>query len=159
MRGERKGRATILILGLLSVIFWLSSAAAQEVKFQTHIKPIFDAKCLACHGSVTPEYEQFSAEKEKWLKQGMGMRMESFRHLAGFVVWPNTGALMRRLDDGKSAKDGKPGNMYEYLGSTDAERQQNLAAFKAWVGVWTLKRLPELTREELLELNKVREKY
>jgi hypothetical protein len=144
---------------LLGVIFWLASAEAQDTNFRTHIKPIFDANCLACHGSTTPEYEQFSVEKETWLKQGFGMRMESFRHLMSFVVWPNTGALMRRLDDGKTAKDGKPGNMYQHLGSTDTERQKNLAVFKAWVGLWTPKRLPDLTREEILELNKIRERY
>jgi hypothetical protein len=38
------------------------------------------------------------------------MKMDSYRQLVNFVVWPNTGAVMRRLDDGKSAKDGKPGN-------------------------------------------------
>lgn len=152
-------RILVVTAVLLGAAFWLSSVEAQDPKFRTHIKPIFDANCLACHGSTTPEYEQFSAEKEKWLKQGMGMRMDSFRHLVSFVVWPNTGALMRRVDDGKSAKDGKPGNMYQYLGSTDDERQKNLAVLKTWVGLWTLKRLPELTREEILELNKVREKY
>jgi hypothetical protein len=66
---------------------------------------------------------------------------------------------MRRLDDGKNTKDGKPGNMYEFLGGTQEERQKNLALFKQWVGLWTLKRLPELTREEILELNKIRERY
>lgn len=43
----------------------------------------------------------------------------------------NTGAMMRRLDDGKGAKDGKPGNMYQHLGGTEEERQKNLALFKA----------------------------
>jgi len=142
----------------LGLSVWGASSEAQE-KYLTRIKPIFDANCVACHGPGAPEYEQFSAEKERWLARGIGMRMESFRQLAGFVVWPNTGALMRRLDDGKSTKDGKPGNMYQYLGGTDAERQANLAAFKAWVGLWTLKRFPELTREEILELNKLRERY
>jgi hypothetical protein len=128
------------------------------VKYRTHVKPIFDAQCLSCHASTAPEYEQFGAEKEKWLKQGLGMRMDTFRQLANFVVWPNTGAIMRRLDDGKSAKDGKPGNMYQYLGNTEEERQKNLAVFKGWIGLWTLKRLPGSQRRNR-GLNKLREKY
>ena len=152
-------RALIAMVLLFGAVLLGSSADAQEVKYVTHVKPIFDAHCLACHGSNTPEYEQFGAEKDKWLKQGLGMRMDSFRQLAGFVVWPNTGAVMRRLDDGKNAKDGKPGNMYQYLGATEEERQKNLAVFKGWIAPWTLKRLPELTKEEIVELNKVRERY
>ncbi|MRR36663.1 cytochrome C, partial [bacterium] len=64
-------------------------------------------------------------------------------------AWPDTGALMRRLDDGKNAKEGKPGNMYKHLGTTEEERQKNLALFKAWVGNWNLKKWPEVTKEEL----------
>jgi hypothetical protein len=114
---------------------------------------------LGCHGSSTPEYEQFGVEKDKWVKQGLGMKMDSFRQLVNFVVWPNTGAVMRRLDDGKNIKDGKPGNMYQYLGNTEEERQKNVSLFKQWIGLWTLKRLPELTKEEILELNKIKERY
>ncbi|MCK7501111.1 MAG: hypothetical protein MZW92_71545 [Comamonadaceae bacterium] len=53
---------------------------------------------------------------------------------------------MRRLDDGKNTKDGKPGNMLQYLGASDEERLKNLGLFKAWVGNWTLKRWPEITK-------------
>ena len=67
---------------------------------------------------------------------------------------------MRRLDDGKSTKDGKPGNMYEYLGDDARERQKHLNVFKAWVGedAWTLKRwnargdVPGVTKEEIARM-------
>jgi hypothetical protein len=65
------------------------------------------------------------------------------------VKGSDAGALMRRLDDGKNTKDGKPGNMHTHLGSTDAERSENLETFKKWVGNWTLKRKKELSKEEL----------
>ena len=148
--------SAILVMGF---VLWTSVSPAEDVKYRTHIKQVFDAKCLHCHGSSTPEYEQFGVEKDKWSKQGLGMKMDSFRQLATFVLWPNTGSIMRRLDDGKTVKDGKPGNMYQYLGSSDEERQKNLSLFKQWVGLWTLKRLPDLTKEEILELNKVRDRY
>jgi len=144
---------------LISFIFWTSISMAQDVKYRTHVKQIFDAKCLRCHGPTVPEYEQFNTEKDTWIKQGLGMKMDSYRQLMSFVVWPNTGAVMRRLDDGKNTKDGKPGNMYQYLGSTEEEKEKNFASFNQWVGFWTLKRLPELTNEEILRLDKIRERY
>jgi hypothetical protein len=66
-----------------------------------------------------------------------------------FVNGKDTGALMRRLDDGKNTKEGKPGNMYTGLGKTDEERAKNLETVKKWVGGWTLKRKAEITEEEL----------
>lgn len=67
---------------------------------------------------------------------------------------------MRRLDDGANTPDKKPGNMYEQLGATDAERKANLALIKAWVGegAWNLQRwkkrgqVPAITKEELDKL-------
>jgi len=56
---------------------------------------------------------------------------------------------MRRLDDGKNTKDNKPGNMYQNLGADEQERQKNLKLFRDWVGNWTLKRFPDLTKEDL----------
>ena len=42
-----------------------------------------------------------------------GPKMDSYKNLIIMVNGTDSGALMRRLDDGKSAKDGKPGNMYQ----------------------------------------------
>jgi PccH Cytochrome c len=64
-------------------------------------------------------------------------------------LWPSTGALIRRLDDGKGDQGGKPWNRYDYLGGSDEAKQQNLKLFKEWVGIWTLKRWREITKEEL----------
>jgi hypothetical protein len=82
--------------------------------------------------------------------------MDTYSHLIFYTAWRDTGALMRRLDAGTNTKDGKPGNMYQYLGDTEEERQKNLKLFKEWVGYWTLKRWPEITKEEL---SKIRVKY
>ena len=127
-----------------------SAVHAQETTWSGSIKGIVEKQCLACHGPESaPEYPLFKKEKEKWLAKGQAMRMDTYSHLVSFVGWPNTGAMMRRLDDGKGSKDGKPGNMYQHLGATEEERQKNLAIFKSWVGNWSLKRLPETTKEEL----------
>jgi len=56
---------------------------------------------------------------------------------------------MRRLDDGKNTKNGKPGNMYESLGGTEPERAANLKVIKDWVGGWTLKRKKDISADEL----------
>ena len=78
--------------------------------------------------------------------------MDTYAEMLFYIAWPDTGALMRRLDDGKNTKDGKPGNMYLYLGATDQERQKNFTLFKDWIGkdAWILKRPDAITKEELL---------
>lgn len=131
-------------------IFGISYCYAEEITYRKNIKPIFDSKCISCHGKDSaPEYYAFKEEKDSWLSKGQGMRMDTYSHLIFYTAWPDTGALMRRLDDGKNTKDGKPGNMYKYLGSTEEERQKNLEIFKKWVGNWILKRWPEVTKEEM----------
>lgn len=126
-------------------LVWLFAATAQasETSYREHIKPIFDAHCSTCHGESSPEYKAFKLDKEKWLAEGVGPRMDSYTYMLYFTGWPDTGALMRRLDDAK------PGNMYQHLGDTEQERQRNLALFKAWVGGWTLKRFNDMSKEEL----------
>jgi hypothetical protein len=120
------------------------------VTYRKDIKPLFDAKCADCHGSnAAPEYDAFKEDQEKWLAEGVGMRMDTYSHLIFYTAWPDTGALMRRLDDGKALPGGKAGNMYQYLGATEEERQRNLNAFKGWVGNWTLKRWKDITKEDM----------
>ena len=110
-----------------------------------------------------PPIGDFEVESKKFEAQLKGPRMDIYADLISFIGWPDTGAVMRRLDDGKST-GGKPGNMYQFLGTTDEERQQNLKTFKAWVGPdgWILKRwqargsVPAITKEEL---DKMQVKY
>ena len=137
-------------LGLaLALTVLTATAATAEVTWSQQIKPIVDARCTACHGADAPEYPAFKKEKDAWMAKSIGPRMDTYSHLIYYTGWPDTGALMRRLDDGANSKDGKPGNMYQYLGDNDAERQANLALFKAWVGNWSHKRFDALTKEDL----------
>lgn len=138
------------LLAATILIAMASIAFAEDTTYTRHIKPLFDRQCSGCHGrNAPPEYQAFKADKEKWLALGQGPRMDSYSHLIFYTAWPDTGALMRRLDDGKGSVGGKQGNMYRHLGSSDGERQQNLAIFKAWVGAWNLKKWPDITKEEL----------
>lgn len=146
---NRIGLQGVLVIAAVIVAGAASPAAADEVRYTTHIKSLFDAKCAVCHGTNAPEHGDFKKDKEGYKRKGLGPKMDSFAHLASYAGWPDSGAIMRRLDDGKNSKDGKAGNMYQYLGATEDERQKNLALFKAWVGAWTLKRFPDLTKEEL----------
>lgn len=132
-----------LALIIVGTLLFASVAYASEITYREHIKPIFDVHCISCHGESAPEYKAFKLDKEKWVSDGIGPRMDSYAYLVYFTGWPDTGALMRRLDDTK------PGNMYQHLGSTEEERQRNLASFKSWVGGWTLKRFKDLTKDEL----------
>ena len=141
-------RSVLTIVGM--VILVLSSHAwSEEITYRKHIKPIFDAKCTGCHGAGSPEYPEFKENQKKYQGMFKGPRMDAYTYLIIFVGWPDTGALMRRLDDGKNTKDGKQGNMYQYLGATAEEREINLGLFKDWVGNWTLERWREIGKEKL----------
>jgi len=140
-----------------------AGALAQDATYRKDIKPIFDQKCAACHGAASPNLQEFLENQKKFEAAMKGPRMDTYADLIMLIGWPDTGAVMRRLDDGKSA-GGKPGNMYQFLGATEEERQKNLQTFKAWVGPegWILKRwnargnVPGITKEEL---DKIRVKY
>jgi len=149
------------------VVLWFAGtgagALAQDATYRKDIKPIFDQKCAGCHGAASPTLQEFLENQKKFEAAMKGPRMDTYADLVSLVGWPDTGAIMRRLDDGKNA-GGKPGNMFQFLGSSDEERQKNLQTFKAWVGPegWILKRwnargnVPGITKEEL---DKIRVKY
>ena len=153
------------IVTLSFLIFcFLGSATADEVTYSQHIKPIWNKQCSACHDASAPYYGEFKKAKKEFKAKMKGPRMDTYADLLFFVGWPDSGALMRRLDDGSNTKDHKPGNMYQYLGNTDRERNKNLFQFKAWVGEdgWNLNRwkkrgdVPGVTKDQL---GKVKVKY
>ncbi len=140
----------ILMMGLAAMAFvWAVQAQAAEVTWQKDVKPIFDKNCLGCHGTDSPEHDAFAKDKKGFTDKGVGMRMDTYSHLITYIGWPYTGALIRRLDDGTSRTDKKPGNMYEHLGATEAERKTNLNIFKNWVGSWNVKRWSNISKDEL----------
>lgn len=137
-----------------------ASALAADVAYTKDIVPIFKEWCEECHGVNTPDVHTFKKDAKKFEKEKLGPRMATYDELISFIGWPDTGAIMRRLDDGKSSKGGKPGNMYKRLGENESERQKNLATFKAWVGEggWNLNRfkargdVPGITKEQMEKL-------
>lgn len=146
-----KIRKFLVVSAIISPFMLLGTAltSTSEVTYESHIKKIMAEKCLTCHGQDAPTLEEFKKNKDKYMNIMKGPRMVTYEELIEFVKGKDAGALMRRLDDGKNRKDGKPGNMYQYLGSTEEERAKNLEIFKRWVGYWTLKIRAELTEEEL----------
>jgi hypothetical protein len=82
-----------------------------------------------------------------------GPSMDSYTHLTSFIVWPDTGSLMRALDDGSNTENGKPGNMYKYLGKTIEERKECLQIFKSWIGNWTLSKWSGINKEHINRMN------
>lgn len=133
----------LFFIVLTAILAVTTTTLAADITYRNNVKDIFDARCNSCHGENSPEYKVFKQDKQKWMTEELGPRMDSYTYLVYFTGWPDTGALMRRLDDAK------PGNMYQHLGDNERERQQNLAVFKSWVGGWTLKRFDALTKEEL----------
>lgn len=125
-------------------------ALAAEKTWRNDVQPLIEAKCVSCHGPNEPEYNEWRLLSEEQRKT-VGPRMDTYPHFMSYVVWPATGAMMRRLDDAK------PGNMYEYLGDDGEERAKNLAVIKEWLGdgAWNLNRwknrgeVPGITKEQL----------
>jgi len=154
-------RALVVFCGMFAVSI---ASVAADVTYRKDIRPLWEQKCSGCHGSSAPYLGDFEENKKKFEAQFKGPRMDTYADLIFFIGWPDTGALMRRLDDGKSTPSGKPGNMYNYLGPNDEERQKNLNLFKDWIGkdAWKLNRwkargnVPAITKEDL---DKIMVKY
>jgi hypothetical protein len=152
------------IIAATLLVFSSAQVLADDVTYRKDIRPLWEAKCSACHGAGSPYLGEFLENQDKYKKMMKGPRMDTYADLIFYIGWPDTGAIMRRLDDGKNIKGGKPGNMYQYLGANDEERQQNLKRFQKWVGedAWTHKRwnakgdMPGVTKEEL---DKMKVKY
>lgn len=136
---------------ILPALLMTAPTQAEDITYAKHVRPLWEAKCMACHGERSPYLAEFLSKKEHYTQLSLGPRMDSYPALVMYVGWPDSGAFMRRLDDGKSAKNGKPGNMYVHLGADEAERQKNLGVMKAWVGEggWVLSKFKDLTRDEL----------
>jgi mono/diheme cytochrome c family protein len=127
----------------------VNAAGKTDVTYEKDVKKIISENCLSCHGSDAPAMEAFKKDQEGFKKAMKGPRADTYANLMIMINGSDTGALMRRLDDGKSAKDGKPGNMHSYLGGTEVEKAANLKVIKDWVGGWTLKRAKDITQDEL----------
>lgn len=151
-----KNTLAIALLGATLV----APALASDVTYRVNIAPLFKAQCAECHGDSAPTLADFNLDQEKFKKDKLGPRTSTYADLLQLVGWPDTGALMRRLDDGTSTADKKPGNMYKNLGETDAERAANFKLVKAWVGdeAWNLNRwakrgeVSAITKEQLDKL-------
>ena len=138
-------------------------AIAADVSYRNDVAPLLQAQCADCHFAAAgaPTLQEFDLAKEKYTKDKTGPRLDTYENLLILIAYPDSGAFMRRLDDGSSPlAGGKPGNMYKHLGETDAERAKNLAILKAWVGEggWNLNRwkaradVPAVTKEQIDKL-------
>ncbi len=150
------------IVAAAAMALFAVSAGAQDLTWRKDIEPIIKKGCAECHGADSKEYGEWMLLDEAKRRKD-GPRMDTYTTFMNYVVWPATGAMMRRLDDGSSA-GGKPGNMYKHLGETDEERAKNLKTIKVWLGdgAWFLNRfkardnVPGVTKEQL---EKVQAKY
>jgi len=152
-------RRSIFFVGLFAVA---ASASAEDLTWRKDIQPIVTAKCAGCHGTNQPGFADWNVQRVS--NKSLAPQLVTYPFFMNHVVWPETGAIMRRLDDGKDAAGAKPGNMYVYLGADDAERAKNLHTIKAWLGegAWNLNRwqkrgdTPGITKEQL---DKIKAKY
>jgi hypothetical protein len=148
MRDLRAGDAATFVAGCHADRFVLKKSSA-------------DANYLVDPANQ-PGFAEWNVQRVN--DKNLAPRLDTYAYFMNHVVWPETGAIMRRLDDGKGPSGGKPGNMYVYLGSDDAERAKNLQAIKAWLGdgAWNLNRwekrgdTPAISKEQL---DKIKAKF
>ncbi|WP_296492562.1 cytochrome C [Rhodoferax sp.] len=138
-------------------------AMAADVTYRNDMAPLLKKYCAECHAATAdaPSMAEFKLDEEKYKKAKVGPRSDTYEHLLQLVNGNSTGAFMRRLDDGTNpyAKEGKPGNMYKYLGETEAERAANFKIVNAWVvgegnkwdmnGIGQRGDMPPITLEQL----------
>lgn len=134
---------------------------AADVTYRNEIRPLLKAECDECHGDEAPALVDFLQDQEKYKKAKQGPRLSTYGDLIQLVGWPDSGAFMRRLDDGANTADKKPGNMYKHLGETPTARASNLNLIKSWLGgegSWNLNRwekrgdVPAITKEQMDKL-------
>ena len=150
------------IVSVLLITGIAAPALAQELTWRKDVAPIVAQKCAVCHGPNAPEYNDWMLLGDD-KRSTVPSRMDTYHHFMSYVTWPATGAIMRRLDDGKAA-GGKPGNMYKFLGATDEERSKNFKTIQDWLGdgAWNMNRwkargnVPGVTKEQL---EKIKAKY
>lgn len=123
-------------------------APSGKITYENTIRHLVESRCSECHGSNAPTMAEFKKDEAAYKAKELGPRMDTYENLMVFVNGADTGAIMRRLDDGASKADGKPGNMYKQLGTYEPQRAANLALFKRWIGSWNLKRAKDLSDEE-----------
>lgn len=139
----------VLILTIIA-----TQVFAENRTWRTDVQPVIAEKCGVCHGADAPEYNEWRL-LSKTERNDVAPRMDTYPHFMSYVVWPATGAMMRRLDDGKAS--GKEGNMYQYLGDNAEERAENFTIIKQWLGdnAWNLNRwqarkdVPGITKKQL----------
>jgi len=143
---SKAGGCLVFLVVFVSVSAF--AAGDDAVTYEKEIKKIMSEQCLSCHGNDAPTMTEFKKNEDMYKKAMKGPRADTYAHLMVMVNGSDTGALMRRLDDGKNTTSGKPGNMYDYLGKNDGEKAKNLGTIKKWIGGWTLKRNKDITEEE-----------
>jgi hypothetical protein len=124
------------LLTIVAGAFVALPALAADVTYRNDVAPLLKKYCAECHAATAdaPSMAEFKLDEEKYKKAKVGPRSDTYEHLLQLVNGNSTGAFMRRLDDGSNPyAKGKPGNMYKYLGETEAERAANFKIVNDWV--------------------------
>jgi len=154
------------LLAILAGAVVALPAVAADVTYRNDIAPMFKKLCADCHFAENnaPSMAEFKLNEDKYKKElKVGPRLDTYEHARVLIDGTSTGAMMRRLDDGTNPNaKGKAGNMYKYLGETDAERAANLKMVKAWIAgegkEWNLNGIgqrgdmPPVTLEQLRQV-------
>ena len=150
------------VLAIVALCGLSASVAAQDLTWRKDIQPLIKDNCGACHGASAPNYEEWNLDSQDFEAEKIDHGLDNYADFMRHVVWPATGAIARRLDDGKNA-EGKPGNMHAFLGATDQDRAapgdvEELAGRGRMEpqSLGSAGNLPAITKEQL---DKIKAKY
>ncbi|MDP2267368.1 MAG: hypothetical protein Q8J70_12530, partial [Thiobacillus sp.] len=76
------------IIPLLAGLLMTVTAMATDVTYRKDIRPLWDARCSACHGAASPYLGDFLENQSTFIKQMQGPRMDTYADLIFFVGWP-----------------------------------------------------------------------
>ncbi len=95
-----KSFAGIAALAALVAGCSTTPTTSHKVTYDNTIRHLIDKRCSECRGNNAPTAAEFKAEREKYEKDHLGPRMDTYQNLMVTVNGGCTGAVMRRLDDG-----------------------------------------------------------
>ena len=90
----RKHLELLIALGML-----LATGLASAQSYRSHVQPFIKAQCAECHGADAPTLAEFKLDEEKYKKEKLGPRTDTYENLSLVPQRWEEGLLNRVLAD------------------------------------------------------------
>ena len=65
----------------------LVPAVAADVTYRNDIRPLIKAQCDECHGDTAPTLAEFKLAEERYKKEKLGPRTDTYADLVQLISW------------------------------------------------------------------------